>query len=245
MVRLFRAGLGETGSAMFTNETGDKLHRTREDLLWYFTSRDAVMGLHAAGLMGGGGECVWDALKIHEAHMAKRTWFHRRDVTRCDRVYQNLIQLEANHRHDIFDAYTPFGSGRTTTFAMNAMRLGTRQLIGLVLKTEALTHAFKHAHKATDLPEVPMDLLLRWLERMVPEVNNALPSTHALRGALLEADRREGEAAAAYDVLRASEEQQRALPNKERLARHMAESKQREDAALDRKLAAQYQREAA
>ena len=191
--------MSETQVGVSTFETTQELSGTRDELMWFFTSSDATMGLHAAGPPIKV-EDPYDEARQNEAHRKRHTAWHRRQIAKRARVVEVLLSLERWHREDLVSVYMPFGAGRVSAQTMAILTRQKRPLLGLLLHTEAVRRAFR---KSYDTEDAPPGVLLRFVDGLLEgKANEPLKNNHPLRRALDEADARETAAARAYDALR-------------------------------------------
>jgi hypothetical protein len=182
-----------------TFDLTQRLSATREELIWFFTSSDAAMGLHGAGLEPG--SVVFDEKRSWELHLRKHAAFHRHQVAKRARVVDLLFGLSAEHRIDLARVYVPFGTGRADPRTIARLTKQKRPLLGLLLHTQAIRRAF--AKDYGDEVDPPADVLLRYVDdELEGTANEPLKSNHKFRRALDEADERETTAAQAYDAAR-------------------------------------------
>ncbi len=188
---------------------GDAFTAARDEVGWFYAASSAAMGLHGQGYGDGGGTGIWDEAKSTRAHLSRRTAGHRADVARHKSVAGTLAQLDPELRVDLESVYVPFGASRTTWQAYSAFTQGRRPLLGLALRTKAISEAFKRSRPDADA-EPTFGALLRWVEDEVADLKPskrmrqgyALPDRHQLLPALREAEGRELTAIRSYDELR-------------------------------------------
>lgn len=187
-------------AAVSTFDTTQQLSATREELIWFFTSADAVMGLHGAGLERGSAT-VFDDKRSWEAHRRLHDAWHRSQIAKRARVVDLLFGLEKAARLDLARVYVPFGTGRASPRTIAVLTRQKRPLLGLVLHTEGLRRAF--ARQYGDEVDPPQDIMLRFVDDALENApNEGLKQNHKFRKALDEADERETAAASVYDVAR-------------------------------------------
>lgn len=193
----------------------------REDLTWFFACGEAAMGLHAAGLEPGSGPAVWDAARIHAAHMSKRTPEHHAAVARRAFVAGCLNETPTAYRCVLIDVFRPFGAARTTWQTRAAFSLHGQCLLALAMRMPAAHKAFAVAHKTLVVP--PSSVMLRYLELEVSrQQSSALPRRHRLYAAVLEAETLTRSALEAYDAVRQERLAAAAAEREERLQRELA-----------------------
>lgn len=191
-------------SAANTVDLTNELKSTRAELMWFFTSAAEAMGFHGSGFDGGGGQRVFDEEASSRVH--RRMWspMHRHEVAKRARVVDILWDLEPSQRLDLQRVYTPFGAGRVGQQTIKILTRQQRPLLGLMVHTEAIRKAF--ARTFSTVVDPPMDVMVRWIDDQLRDQPNnplaELPGGRKLALALDEADRRETEAAMAYDPLR-------------------------------------------
>lgn len=142
----------------------ESLTTAREDVAWFFTSGDAAMGFHAAGIESSGSR-VFDDDASHRAHMARRKHEHRRDVDRRGRIHRQLAELHDEQRKTLALAFTPFGAEAAPRRVQLAFATKGLATLAIVLSLDATFRAFKVAHSTTCEPTFPM--LLGWFRSEV------------------------------------------------------------------------------
>jgi hypothetical protein len=165
-----------------------------KELVWLFTSGDAVMGYRAQSYEPTGGS--WDLASSHAAHMAKLRLEHSEDLDKHARVSATLAQMVPEVRRRLRLVYRP---KQWPLFIASAVRdYDKRQgcLVGLVLETEAVHVAYDCRYKRAPPNQ---DELLKFL---ATEATTDL-RRFIFRPAVEEARKMRDDALEPYELLRA------------------------------------------